>query len=59
MKIRCDAEVIVEGSLRVFPYAEEMNLATDLLAPLAIVVWGEWKRGIWLGGLPPPSGFVR
>jgi hypothetical protein len=22
-------------------------------------VWGEWKRGIWLDGLLPPSAFVR
>jgi hypothetical protein len=59
MKICCDAEIIGEGSLMVFPYAEEMDLAADLLAPLAVVVWGEWKRGIWFDGLLPPSAFVR
>ena len=51
MKIRCDAEVVVEGGLRVFPNAEEMNLAADLLAPLAVVVRGQGKRGGGLGGL--------
>ena len=54
MKVFSDAEIVLERCVGVFPYAEEMNLAADLLRPLAVIVRGERKRGVRLGGLPSP-----
>jgi hypothetical protein len=33
-------QVILQGSVRVFPDAEEVDSAVDLLAPLAVVMGG-------------------
>jgi hypothetical protein len=43
MKVCCHAEVVLERRLRLLPDAEEANLTPDLLAPLAVVVWGQRK----------------
>ncbi|MGB2754580.1 MAG: hypothetical protein WBD75_05800 [Phycisphaerae bacterium] len=46
-----DAEVVVVRCLRVFPYAEEVHLASDLLASLTVVVRGQGKGRVGLGRL--------
>jgi hypothetical protein len=51
MKVCCHAEVVIERRLRLLPDAEEANLAPDFLAPLAVVVRGQRKRGTWLDWL--------
>ena len=38
VKVFGDAQVILQGGVGVVPDAKEMNLAADLLAPLAIVM---------------------
>jgi hypothetical protein len=48
MKVSRNPKVTVEGALRVGPDAEEVDLAKDLLAPLAVVVGRERKRPIRL-----------
>jgi len=53
MKVCCHAEVVLQRRLRLLSDAEEANLAPDFLAPLAVVVRGERKRGAGLGRLFP------
>ena len=53
MKVCCHAEVVFERRIGLLPDAEEANLAPDFLAPLAVVVRGERKRGAGLGRLFP------
>jgi hypothetical protein len=38
VKVFGHTQVSIMGSVRVFPHAEEVDLATDLLAPLAVAV---------------------
>jgi hypothetical protein len=38
VKVLGHTQVSIMGSVRVFPHAEEVDLATDLLAPLAVAV---------------------
>ena len=56
VKVLGDAEIALERDVGVFLDAEEVNLAANLLAPLAVIVRGERKRGVRLGGLPSPLG---
>ena len=56
MKVRGDEEIVLKCRGGVFPDAEEVNLAANLLAPPAVIVRGERKRGVRPGGLPPPPG---
>jgi hypothetical protein len=51
VKVLGDAEIVLERGIRVFPDSEEVNLAANLLAPLAVIVRGQGKRGIGLGRL--------
>ena len=48
MKICGGPEIRVMGGLGVFPDTEEMDLAADLLAPLAVVMGGQRERRIRL-----------
>jgi hypothetical protein len=43
VKVLGNAEMVLERRVGGFPDAEEVNLAADLLAPLAVVVGGERK----------------
>jgi hypothetical protein len=43
VKICRNAEIVIKGCMWAFPDAEELDLAADLFAPLAVVVWGRGK----------------
>jgi hypothetical protein len=43
------AQAAPEGSVWFRPNAEEVDLAADFFAPLAVVMGGEGKRGVRLG----------
>jgi len=48
-----DTKVFVVRCLRVFPHAEEVQFAADLLTPLTVVMRGQGKRRVGLGRLMP------
>jgi len=56
VKVLGDPQVVLERGVGGFPDAEEVNLAANLLAPLAVIVRGARKRGVRFGRLPPPRG---
>ena len=51
MEVGGHSEVLVQGGLRISPYAEEVDLAADFFAPLTVVVRGQGKRGARLSRL--------
>ena len=43
VQVSGQSQVAAQRGLGVAPNAEEVDLAADLLAPLAVVVGGQWK----------------
>ena len=50
MEIGSHGEVTIDSPLRLGPYAEEVHLAQDLLAPLPVRVGCEWEGTVGLVG---------
>lgn len=49
-------EIFLQGSLRIEPRSEVVELTAYLLRPATGCVGEKWKIGIWLGGLRPLAG---